>query len=67
MNAKQCDRCGSYYGLRYLSAIEEWAKAVNVLPYSEELRIKIEENIDLCPKCSAQLAKWLKEGDFVEE
>ena len=64
MNAKKCDRCGSLYEIRHANVIEEFAEIFNVVPQAEELRKKMEADIDLCSECSGQLLKWLKGGEF---
>lgn len=64
MNAKKCDRCGSFYDIRYPSAIEELAIAFNATSHAQEVCRKMEENVDLCPSCSNKLFEWLKGGEF---
>ena len=64
MNAKKCDRCGSFYGIRYPSALEELAECFNMTSYVQEICRDIEKNVDLCPSCSNKLFEWLKGGEF---
>jgi hypothetical protein len=64
MNAKKCDRCGSFYGIRYLSVIEEFAECFNITSRVQEMCRQMEENVDLCPTCSNKLFEWLKGGEF---
>lgn len=60
-NAKKCDRCGTYYQLVEMDAVE---LAVSVLRDAftkknvlAQIRA-IEANLDLCPSCSESLKRW---------
>ena len=60
-NAKECDRCGKYYSINFISFDYEedwWRYGLyrDCYPYEE---IKV----DLCPECRKKLYDWLKEGE----
>jgi hypothetical protein len=64
MDAKKCDRCGSFYEIRNTTIIEDLAEAFNVTTHAEDLHKIMEMCVDLCPDCSKQLLKWLKGREF---
>lgn len=49
MDAKKCDRCGSYY--------DKYSKPTIVLGKNHEFR-DFPETIDLCKKCTDELEEW---------
>lgn len=61
--ARKCDRCGKYYELREMNALESFAAAC--LPIFRQRTESncitvIESLLDLCPACSKSLKKWVK-------
>lgn len=70
-NAKQCDRCFEFYTERpenlfenVARAMEEVAEAISPHICKTKEQQAIEMVLDLCPKCSKSLTRWLhgKEG-----
>ena len=70
-HAKQCDRCFEFYTERPANIFEraaqelaEFAEMVSPGCCKTVEQQKIEAVLDLCPKCSKSLTKWLngKEG-----
>lgn len=62
--AKKCDRCGDFFIEQENSVIEETVQLIleSLSPFffkSKEQQA-IEQLIDLCPKCSKSLSKWLR-------
>ena len=58
-NAKKCDRCGEYYQEREMNAIESLVNSFSPITATTSKTDVIEELIDLCPKCSKSLRKWM--------
>lgn len=60
MNAKKCDRCGSYYenydGVAEGAQIIQFKRRNNFIVYSA----------DLCPECMAKLWTWMG-GEELDE
>lgn len=62
-DAKKCDRCGGFYTEVEPNALDLVAAALRQLPDVGKLQAKqavVEKFLDLCPSCSASLARWLK-------
>lgn len=54
MNAKKCDRCGSYY-----EPTNEGNNALKIFNIFSLVGMKITR--DICPDCMDDLQKWLKQ------
>lgn len=69
-DAKKCDRCGSYYELKYYNALEQAAQEISdvldLTPGRAKVAKKILENVDLCSKCTESLKKWIKNTETEE-
>lgn len=61
-SAKQCDRCGEFYTERERNPFDDLADAMAsiVTPKTVLSNIAvIEKFLDLCPRCSRSLRKWV--------
>jgi len=54
MKAKQCDRCGEFY-----SKTNEYHMRLARISTTAS---RYQRQLDLCPKCEADLIKWYEEG-----
>jgi hypothetical protein len=62
--AKKCDRCGAFYEVESMSAIEEATKSILMVfesPQKEFIR-KIGTLLDLCSDCEKELTEWFNIG-----
>ena len=59
--AKQCDRCGKLYELKFLDEVDyraDWWRFI----LSKDMHPYGEVKIDLCNECRKNLAEWYKNG-----
>ena len=62
-NAKQCDRCGVLYDIKYANNVQKGT--ISGISHEEiyiGLRTMYDHNIDLCPKCRSEFKDWWNEG-----
>ena len=54
VKAKQCDRCGGFYKIDYVSDYR--------IAQIQHTSSRYTKSLDLCPECAEQLQNWFEEG-----
>ncbi len=65
MDAKCCDRCGTFYKNYYMK-LKKSGHGYNTLKITDE-GSGYNITLDLCPNCMGEVQKWIKEGYLLME